>query len=99
MRLPWLTKRSLEDNTRRSAGIISPADSWMMSPCTRLRNGISLALPSRMTVAVTWIMALSLVAAASARASCKKPESDTQDYHHGHDCTGPRVTTNEGNSR
>jgi hypothetical protein len=72
VRLPWLTKRSLEESTRTSPGIMSPADSLMMSPGTKSRSGISPALPSRMTVAVTWIMALSLAAAASARASCQK---------------------------
>ena len=72
VRLPWLTKRSLEESTRTSPGIMSPADSLMMSPGTRSRSGISLASPSRTTVAVTWIMALSFAAAASARASCKK---------------------------
>ena len=72
VRLPWLTKRSLEESTRTSPGIMSPADSLMMSPGTRSRSGISFASPSRMTVAVTWIMALSFAAAASARASCTK---------------------------
>ena len=51
---------------------MSPAASLMMSPGTKSRSGISLASPSRTTVAVTWIMALSFAAAASARASCKK---------------------------
>ena len=44
----------------------------MMSPGTKSRSGISLAAPSRTTVAVTWIMAFSFSAAASARASCQK---------------------------
>ena len=72
MRLPWLTKRSFEVSSRTSPGIMSPAARLMMSPGTRSRSGISLAAPSRTTVAVTWIMALSFSAAASARASCKK---------------------------
>ena len=72
MRLPWLTKRSLEVSRRTSPGIMSPAARLMMSPGTRSRSGISLAAPSRTTVAVTWIMALSFSAAASARASCQK---------------------------
>ncbi len=72
VRLPWLTKRSFEASTRTSPGIMSPADSLIMSPGTRSRSGISLAAPSRRTVAVTWIMALSFAAAASARASCTK---------------------------
>ena len=72
VRLPWLTKRSLEESTRTSPGIMSPADSLMMSPGTRSRSGISFAAPSRTTVAVTWIMAFSFAAAASARASCRK---------------------------
>ena len=72
VRLPWLTKRSFEDSSRTSPGIISPAASLMMSPGTKSRRGISLAAPSRTTVAVTWIMAFSFSAAASARASCQK---------------------------
>ena len=72
VRLPWLTKRSLDESTRTSPGIMSPAESLMMSPGTRSRSGISFASPSRSTVAVTWIMALSFAAAASARASCRK---------------------------
>ena len=43
----------------------------MMSPGTRSRRGISCGLPSRTTVAVTWIIALSFAAAAPARASCR----------------------------
>ncbi len=72
VRLPWLTKRSLAVSIRTSPGIMSPAANWIMSPGTRSRSGISLALPSRTTVAVTWIMAFSFAAAAPARASCQK---------------------------
>ena len=50
---------------------MSPADKLMMSPGTRPRRGISWGLPSRTTVAVTWIIALSFAAAAPARASCR----------------------------
>jgi len=50
---------------------MSPADRLMMSPGTRSRRGISCGLPSRTTVAVTWIIALSFAAAAPARASCR----------------------------
>ena len=50
---------------------MSPADRSMMSPGTRSRSGISCGLPSRTTVAVTWIIALSFAAAAPARASCR----------------------------
>ena len=69
VRLPSLTKRSFNDSSRTSPGIMSPAASLMMSPGTKSRRGISLAAPSRIAVAVTWIMALSFSAAASARAS------------------------------
>ena len=72
MRLPSLTNRSLQESTRTSPGIMSPADSLTISPGTRSRSGISFASPSRMTAAVTWIMALSFAAAASARASWMK---------------------------
>ena len=67
---PWLTKRSFAERTRTSPGIMSPAESLTISPGTRSLSGSSLALPSRITVAVTWIMAFSLAAAVSARASC-----------------------------
>ncbi len=70
--MPWLTNKSFAERTRTSPGIMSPAFRLMMSPGTRSRSGISCALPSRKTSAVTWIMAFSLAAAASARASCTK---------------------------
>ncbi len=72
VRVPWLTNRSLVVSSRTSPGIMSPAESLTTSPGTRSRSGTSRALPSRSTVAVTWIMAFSLAAAASARASCTK---------------------------
>ncbi len=68
----WMMKRSLHASTRTSPGIMSPAESLTMSPGTNWRNGTSRVLPSRMTVAVTLIMALSLAAAASARDSWMK---------------------------
>ena len=43
VRVPWLTKRSLEVSTRTSPGIMSPAERLMMSPGTRSRSGISFA--------------------------------------------------------
>ena len=49
---------------------MSPAASLTMSPGTSSASGISWAVPSRITVAVTLIMALSFAAASSARASC-----------------------------
>src|SRR6516165_3885329 len=58
--------------SRTSPGTMSPAESFTTSPGTRSRSGISLALPSRTTVAVTVIIALSLAAALSARVSCTK---------------------------
>ena len=72
VRVPWLMKRSFDDSSRTSPGIMSPAANLTTSPGTRSRSGISLASPSRTTVAVTWIMALSFCAAASARTSCQK---------------------------
>jgi hypothetical protein len=57
---------------RISAGIMSPAASFTMSPGTNSASGISWAAPPRITVAVTLIMALSFAAASSARASCTK---------------------------
>ena len=57
------------------------------------------ALPSRTTVAVTWIMALSFAAAASARASCKKRSPDAQHDHHGHHGAGASVARGKGNCR
>ena len=54
---------------RTSAGIMSPAASTTMSPGTSCETAISRGLPSRITVAVTEIMAFSLAAALSALAS------------------------------
>src|SRR5665213_2458037 len=65
----WIMKRSLEVSTLTSPGTMSPAQSLTKSPDTNSCNGTSRVLPSRTTVAVTRIIALSLAAAASARDS------------------------------
>ena len=72
VRLPWLTKRSLQDRIRTSPGIMSPAANWIMSPGTRSRTESPWLCRPESTVAVTWIMAFSFAAAAPARASCQK---------------------------
>ena len=64
-----MMNRSLEEMTRTSAGIMSPAESFTRSPGTSSCSGISRGWPSRTTVAVTLIIALSLAAAESARDS------------------------------
>ena len=66
---PWITNRSFAATMRTSAGIMSPAASSTTSPGTSCETAISWGLPSRITVAVTEIMALSLAAALSALAS------------------------------
>ena len=67
---PWITNRSFATTMRTSPGIMSPAASLTTSPGTSCETAISWGLPSRMTVAVTEIIALSLAAALSAFASC-----------------------------
>ena len=62
-----MMNRSFDEMIRTSAGIMSPADSLIRSPGTSSFSGISRSLPSRQTVAVTLIIALSRAAAASAR--------------------------------
>ncbi len=69
---PWMTNRSLAETSRTSPGIMSPAASLTTSPGTTWLTGTSVGRPSRRTVAVTLIIALSFAAAASARASCTK---------------------------
>ena len=69
VRLDWMMNRSFEERMRRSAGIMSPAESCTMSPGTSSRRETSRGCPSRTTVAVTLIIALSFAAASSARAS------------------------------
>ena len=64
-----MRKRSLQEIRRTSAGIMSPAASSTMSPGTRCAIGTSFGWPPRSTVAWTLIMARSLAAAESARAS------------------------------
>ena len=80
-----MMNKSLAAISRTSPGIMSPADSFTMSPGTSCWSGISFGWPSRTTVAVTLIIALSLAAALSARVSCTK-RSDTPrttiDQHH-----------------
>ena len=99
MRLPWLTKRSFEDSSRTSPGIISPAASLMMSPGTKSRSGISLAAPSRTTVAVTWIMAFSFSAAAVRPGFLPEAEAHAQHHHGRHHRAGARVACKKGNCR
>ena len=84
VRLPWLTKRSFEDSSRTSPGIMSPAASLTMSPGTKSRSGISLAAPSRTTVAVTWIMALSFSCGGIRPGFLPEAQSHTQRHHNRH---------------
>ncbi len=65
----WITNRSLAETSRASPGTISPADNFTTSPGTNCWRGTSFCCPSRTTVAVTRIMALSAAAALSARVS------------------------------
>ena len=64
--------RSLAFRMRRSAGIISPAARWTMSPTTSSSIGRSCFTPPRSTQAVVWIMAVSLSATLPLRVSCTK---------------------------
>ena len=66
---PWVTNKSLASMMRTSPGIMSPAASFTTSPGTSCDTATSRGVPSRTTVAVTEIMALSLAAALSALAS------------------------------
>ena len=68
----WFRNRSLAESTRTSAGTISPAARWMMSPGTKSLSGISASVPPRTTVAVLLTIAWSFSAALSARISWKK---------------------------
>src|SRR5665213_47065 len=62
----WMMNKSFEVSSRTSPGIMSPAESFTTSPGTSSLSGISFGWPSRNTVAVTLIIALSLAAALSA---------------------------------
>ena len=75
VRLAWLMNRSFAESTRTSAGIMSPAAKTTTSPGTICSRGISRCRPSRTTVAVMLIIALSFAAAASARDSCQNRKS------------------------
>ena len=72
VRLAWMMNRSLLESSRRSAGIMSPADMRTMSPGTNSDSGTSRTSPPRITVAVTRIMAFNLAAAVLALASWTK---------------------------
>ena len=80
-RLAWLTNRSFASRIRTSAGIMSPADKWTISPTTRSSMGISVfSCPMRVTVQVVVIIASSFSAAFPLRDSCTKrrvPEINT----------------------
>ena len=59
----WLIKRSLQERIRRSAGIMSPAKRFTMSPGTISRIRISTCSPPRKTVAVARTSSFSFSAA------------------------------------
>ena len=70
VRLAWLTNRSFVSMMRTSAGIMSPADRWMMSPTTTSSMGTScFGASSLVTVTVVVIMSSSFSAALPLRAS------------------------------
>lgn len=76
VRVPWLTVRSLETTTRRSAGIMSPAATCTTSPTTSSPSGISLTpVSARSTLQVTLIMSSSSWTAASLWPSWKNRRS------------------------
>ena len=68
----WMMNKSFAAISRTSPGIMSPADNFTTSPGTSCCSGISFCCPSRSTVAVTLIIALSLAAALPARVSCTR---------------------------
>ncbi len=76
-----LTKRSRDDSSRTSAGIMSPADRCTMSPGTTSRSGTSRRIglvksfTRRWTVAVVRTIARSFSAARSERNSCTNRNS------------------------
>ena len=71
----WPTNRSLAESTRRSAGIMSPADSASTSPGTSWRIGSSTRSCPRSTVAVLLTISLSRSAARFDLPSCQKRSS------------------------
>src|SRR5215831_17979450 len=75
--IAWLTKRSFADSSRTSAGTMSPADKYTMSPGTRSAIGISRGrgMQARSTAVVELTIALSSSAARLERNSCQKRSS------------------------
>ena len=70
VRLAWLTKRSFASIILTSAGIMSPAERWTMSPTTTSSMGISSrGAPFLLTVAVVVIISRSFSAASPLRVS------------------------------
>lgn len=73
---PWLTVRSFDETTRRSAGIMSPAATCTTSPTTSSERGTSLTpVSARSTLQVTLIMSRSPCTAALLWPSWKKRRS------------------------
>ncbi len=64
-----------------------------------LRSGISFGCPSRTTVAVTLIIALSLAAALSALVSWTNRRDDSQNHHQQHHRAGAQIAGGEGDRR
>ena len=75
VRAAWLMKRSRASKMRRSAGIISPAERWTMSPSTSSSMGSSCFWPARWMQQVVWSMADSFSATLALRLSCTKRSS------------------------
>ena len=67
----WVTKKSLAERTRRSAGIRLPAARRTTSPGTISSSGTSVSLPSRRTVTVVFTSFCSFSTARDERASWK----------------------------
>ena len=76
MSMDWFTWRSLARTMRRSAGSMSPAASWTMSPRTTSSTGISevtgVPCEERVTAVVVRTIAVSCSAARDERYSCQK---------------------------
>jgi hypothetical protein len=68
----WLTKKSLVEIKRRSAGTRDPASSTTMSPGTTWASGISVSFPSRTAFTVVRTIAWSFSTARPERSSCTK---------------------------
>ena len=99
VRADWLTKKSLAEMSRRSAGMMDPAVSTTISPGTSSFIGISISLPSRRTDAGGLDHRLQLLHGFARTGFLKIAQEHAQDDHDAHHDGGAQIAHGVGHER